>query len=404
MDSRIAEEWRREEPHGSVYSEMRDTRNGPEKRWVAQFRAKDHTGKNRTYRDTRSTSKKQAKRALLELKKRAFANKQAPTHKDMEPQTLAAYLEKWHEQRKSSGEIRPNTANDADRYIKVWTELLGTKKVNAIAPHDVEMALHALEIGRWKGKRRSLQMAFRCLRKALEDVRPRLNSNPCDAVSDKPSAPKPDTRAFTQDELRRIVAASDKPIGEDTMVDETFSALVLTLAYTGLRINEACGLVWADVDLDGSRIHVRKALVRTKGLGAYRSEPKTKNARRTIRVGSIVTERLRKLRQMTGAIPHGTAFVFASERGGPLHDSNLLRRRWHPLLKSLKLDTTGFHILRHTYASVVLQAGLDIGTVSKNLGHASPSITLAVYAHFMPGREQEAVDAVALALSGPSAS
>ena len=107
---------------------------------------------------------------------------------------------------------------------------------------------------------------------------------------------------------------------------------------------------------------------------------------------------------MTGAIPHGTAFVFASERDGPLHDSNLLRRRWHPLLKKLKLDTTGFHILRHTYASVVLQAGLDIGTVSKNLGHASPSITLSVYAHFMPGREQEAADAVAQALSGSTAS
>jgi len=67
-------------------------------------------------------------------------------------------------------------------------------------------------------------------------------------------------------------------------------------------------------------------------------------------------------------------------------------------------DTTGFHILRHTYASVVLQAGRDTGKVSKKLGHASPSITLSVYAHFMPGREQEAADAVAQALSGSTAS
>jgi integrase len=103
---------------------------------------------------------------------------------------------------------------------------------------------------------------------------------------------------------------------------------------------------------------------------------------------------------MLGAIPHGTALVFASQRGGPLHGSDLLRRHWHPLLKRLGLKTCGFHRLRHTYASILLQAGLDIATVSGILGHASPAITLGVYSHFLPGRERDAADAIAVALTG----
>ncbi len=79
---------------------------------------------------------------------------------------------------------------------------------------------------------------------------------------------------------------------------------------------------------------------------------------------------------------------------------NVLRRHWHPLLSNLGLEQCGFHRLRHTYASVVLQAGLDIGTVSKILGHANPSITLGVYSHFLPGREREAADAIASIVSG----
>jgi integrase len=72
-------------------------------------------------------------------------------------------------------------------------------------------------------------------------------------------------------------------------------------------------------------------------------------------------------------------------------------RQRHPLLKGLGLETCGFHSLRHTYASIALQKGIDIVTVSRILGHASPAITSGVYSHFLPGREREAADANASA-------
>jgi len=67
----IAEEWRREEPHGSVSSTDRPAKGGTVRRWYARFRARVYTDKKKTYRDTRSKTKAQPQRALLELKRRA---------------------------------------------------------------------------------------------------------------------------------------------------------------------------------------------------------------------------------------------------------------------------------------------------------------------------------------------
>lgn len=399
MDDRIDSEWRREEPHGSVYQTAHKTKGGTEKRWYAQFRARDHAGKLKTYRDTRSRTKKAAQVALLELKKRALANKQPPARLDLGPNTVAEYLDQWHDQRVEEGLIRPNTAVNEKRHVELWKALIGAHELRLLAPDDVEAALTHLQTVKLKGKRRAIQQAFRCLRKALADVRPRLASNPCDAV-DKPTVAKPETRAFTADELRSIIAAADKPRKGCTAVDETFAALVFFLANTGVRIGEALALNWGDVDFEDQTVHIRKTLIVVKGVGARRMEPKTKSAIRSIPLNASTFVRLKAIRGMLGAIPHGTAPVFASERGGPLHVSNASRRGWHPILVELGLEQCGFHRLRHTFASHVLQAGLDIGTVSKMLGHADASITLSVYGHFLPGREREAADAIAAVIDG----
>lgn len=399
MDDRIAREWRREEPHGSVYRADHKTRSGVERRWYAQFRARDYNGKTVTYRDTRSTTKVGAQRALLELKARALAAKQPPAAPELEPQTLAAYLEQWHKHRVDTGLIRPSTEADEERYIKLLSELIGTRRLREIASADVEQLLVHLQTVRFRGKHRSVQQAFRCLRKALADVRPRLSPNPCDMV-DRPKVAKADTRTFTREELRSVLQAADKPLPGDTVVDDTFSTLVHFLAGTGCRISEALGLVWADVALDSQAVHFRKALARVRKLGSVRAEPKTKSAVRTVPINSDLAARLKALRTQDGAIAHATAHVFSAGGGAPLHASNVLRRRWHPLLESVKLERCGFHRLRHTYASLMLQAGLDINTTSRLLGHASPAITLGVYSHFLPGREKEAAAIFEAAVAG----
>lgn len=399
MEDRIEREWRREEPHGSVYRADHKTSSGVEKRWYAQFRARDHSSKTVTYRDTRSTTKAGAQRALLELKARALAAKQAPAGTELEPQTLGEYLDQWHTLRVESDIIRHTTAANESRYIKTVKGLIGSTPLRSVSHEDVDRLLAHLRGNGLKGKHRAIQQLYRMLRKALADVRPRLAVNPCDGV-DRPQSPKPETRSFSPEELRSVLVAADKPLPGDTVVDETFSALVYFLAHSGLRIGEALALTWADVDLDERLVHVRRSLSHKAGEGLIRTAPKTASGVRTIPLEGTVVDRLRKLRATNGTVPHKTLPVFAAERGGPIRVSNLMRRRWHPLLASLKLDQCGFHRLRHSFASLVLRSGMDIGTVSRFLGHASISITTDTYAHAIPGREREAAAAIAAVVAG----
>ena len=81
--------------------------------------------------------------------------------------------------------------------------------------------------------------------------------------------------------------------------------------------------------------------------------------------------------------------IFASTIGTFINPSNL-RREFKPLLKKAGLPQIRFHDLRHTAASLMLNNGVPVIVVSRRLGHAQPSITLDVYAHLIPSKQQEA--------------
>jgi integrase len=162
-----------------------------------------------------------------------------------------------------------------------------------------------------------------------------------------------------------------------------------------MRIGECLALHSRDVDLAGGEIHIRASVSEIAGRGVVRG--KTKSGRhRKVPINAAVVERLRRLRVSSPVLPS----VFSNEIGGPLRASKLSTRRLHPLLTELGIEKGGFHRFRHSYASLVLRAGIDVATVSKILGHANPSITLSIYTHFVAGREREASEAIAAALAG----
>ena len=73
--------------------------------------------------------------------------------------------------------------------------------------------------------------------------------------------------------------------------------------------------------------------------------------------------------------------------------------RWRDLVKSRNLPKVTFHALRHSHASALIAAGLDVVTVSRRLGHASPALTLNVYSHLFVNNDEEAAKAIDAALS-----
>ena len=77
-------------------------------------------------------------------------------------------------------------------------------------------------------------------------------------------------------------------------------------------------------------------------------------------------------------------------RGGPLHESNLLRRWWHPLLERAGLPRMRFHDLRHTHATLLLTQGVNPKVVQERLGHSQISMTLDTYSHVVPSLQRDA--------------
>ncbi len=165
---------------------------------------------------------------------------------------------------------------------------------------------------------------------------------------------------------------------------DLYRALLATAIFTGLRLGELLGVAWGDINFAASVIHVRKQLDRN----GQRVDPKTPQAVRDV-VMMPALERILKARKKEAfARGHArpTDFVFCSQVGGPMHYRNVSRRGLDLAAKRAGLNgddraSLRFHDLRHTFASLLIAEGLNITYVSRQLGHADPSITLRVYAH-----------------------
>lgn len=92
------------------------------------------------------------------------------------------------------------------------------------------------------------------------------------------------------------------------------------------------------------------------------------------------------------------SLVFVDRWGNALNGFHVTERRFKPLLARLGLPEMRFHDLRHAFASLMLSQGTRVDLVSKMLGHSKPATTLNIYAHLMPGDQEEAVRRLELAL------
>ena len=126
---------------------------------------------------------------------------------------------------------------------------------------------------------------------------------------------------------------------------------------------------------------------------------KTSRSRRTLDIGpdaaaALTAHRDRRAFQRL-ALGDGYAdsgLVFASELGTPLDQGNVTRRFTRALRRAELPQSTRLHDLRHGVATMLLEAGEPIPAVSEYLGHASPAVTMAVYAHAVPGAKKRAAE------------
>ena len=160
--------------------------------------------------------------------------------------------------------------------------------------------------------------------------------------------------------------------------------LYYTELATGLRRGELLGLKWEDLDLVRGEMRIRRQVVRINGE-VVEAPLKTKNAYRTLPLSEDTVGILKIQKQKAD----GSPWVFPSPTGRPISPDSVLHML-HRVLKRAGLPMVRFHDLRHTFATLALQNGVDVKTVSGMLGHFSAGFTLDTYAHVTTAAQREA--------------
>jgi integrase len=171
-------------------------------------------------------------------------------------------------------------------------------------------------------------------------------------------------------------------IAVETPPDDT---IIRTAAYSGLRRGELFGLQWTDLD-DAGRLHVRRSIYQ----GAI-TTPKTGDSDRVVDVPQVLLDDLAVYRVMYP--PIGQGFVFRQHKGQPMDPDTWHRERLVPILKRANLyrPGTGLHAIRHTYVSMLIDQGEDVGYIADQVGHSSTQLTQDVYRHVFKGARVEAM-------------
>lgn len=180
-------------------------------------------------------------------------------------------------------------------------------------------------------------------------------------------------------------------------VPERYRALVVLGAGTGLRQGECFGLVNERLDLDRRTLRVEQQLILLPGREPFLAPPKTSASHRTVPLPDVVVETLRRhLRRFP--VAHTDRLIFTDDDGRALRRTAFSREIWRPTVAAGGARRgTGFHDLRHYYASLLIRHGESIKTVQRRLGHATAAETLDTYAHLWPDSEdrtRQAIDSV----------
>ena len=251
---------------------------------------------------------------------------------------------------------------------KLYKKLLGNGRVERIESKKQPKGLSA------KTVRNINQIICSALNLAIEQRL--ILTNPADACA----LPKLEHR-----EMKTLPVEQLTSFLREAKESGVFEMYYIELA-TGLRRGELLGLKWSNIDLEHGSLRVQRQIARIDGE-IVEAPLKTKNAYRTLPLSADAIDVLKTQKKKCG----NSQYVFPSPTGGPISPDSVLHML-HRVLKRAGLPKVRFHDLRHTFATLALQNGVDIKTVSGMLGHFSAGFTLDTYAHVTTATQKEAAN------------
>jgi integrase len=300
--------------------------------------------------------------------------------------TIGEYLERW-----LSDCLEPlvNSSKMAHstfiRYAGIVendiSPVLGRKKLRDLSRAEVRALYSA------KGKElspRSVDYIHVTLQKALSQA---MRD---DLISRNVAAGERPRSSRSREEIKALSSEQAKAL-LSTARDTRNEALYVVALHTGLRQGELLGLKWADVDLTGRRLSVRRAL-KVTDHGLVFGPPKNKASRRSVPLskGAVAALRVHRTRQNEERLRLGDLWqdhdlVFPNRVGKPLDHDNLYYREYKPLLQRAGLGDEGFtfHSLRHTFATELFNQRKRPKIIQSLLGHSSIVQTMDTYSHLL---------------------
>lgn len=357
---------------GTLFQRSRD------RRWVAMVTMPD--GRRRSASGASKAEGVSLLRELLRQRDESIA-------RDPRRLRLGPYLRGWAAD--LSGRA-PATIRQHEMIVRRHlVPALGHRLLTELTPADVEAYLQRADLD--PQTRRHHRAT---LRLALNDaIRNGLVTRNAAALARPPRLEKVERRWLNEQDVKRVIRQ-----GREARLWPLF-VLILT---TGLRVSEALGLAWSDVDWEARELHVERTLHRLNGRWVT-DVPKTRKSRRSVPLVPDAIAALHEQRKRQdaerGDKPRALeGLIFATKEGQPIQSTNVLPG-WYRLCAELGLPRVTIHDCRHSAAAVMLRAGVPLPVIAEILGHSSIRVTVDVYGHIGSDQRRAAGDRLAEALS-----
>ena len=283
-------------------------------------------------------------------------------------------------------------------YVHIIPEL-GQIPLNRLTQNDLQQFYARLKkSGRQKhteklGEGLSDRMVRSChttCRTALEKAvtEGMIQNNPAVGCKLPPKKAK-EMQVLTQSEIIRFLTQAKS---------EGYYEMFLLELTTGMRRGEIIGLKWRDLNLQTGELHICRQVVRINQASVV-SAPKTKSSNRIILLPPDMTELLANLKSQSKG-----EWIFPSPvNEGEPRNPTAVYKRFQIMLKRANCKKVRFHDLRHTFATMALENGIDIKTLSAMIGHVSAETTLNIYSHVTDTMQQQAAVRIDREIGGTNA-
>lgn len=301
------------------------------------------------------------------------------------------------------GNLRVKTVEGYHCMEKRVYESIGHLKMDKITPRQIQKFINSIVNGDAAHKKLSAKYAKNHLAFISSvfsyAVQMRVvKENPCHAVK-LSLGERPEQDCYTLEEAQHFLDLLQK--------EPLFYQAFFTLAiYGGYRRGELCGLEWKDIDFETGVVSIQRTSYYTKEKGIFTDTTKTKGSQRSLKLPDEVMQILRRYRieQAQQRLKCGDKWVdrdrlFTAWNGEPINPNTPYS--WLDRFckrTGMRRAKRAIHSFQHLNASLLITSGVDVKTVSSELGHSQVSTTLNIYAHTFAKVQVEAAEVIASTL------